>query len=277
MAVSRQGGRSPYTLAVLLLSCLTLLTLDFRGFGPLENVQSGMREVLSPLRSATESITDPLVDVWDGVFDYDNVVSQNEELRSRVAELEGQILQAEADDGSYQALLEATGLDDIGDVETLIARVVSGPTGNFAQDTIEIDRGSSDGLVVGMGVATPAGLVGKLVEVDTSRSVVQLITHEDFRVGVRLTRSNTVGVARGTSEPGVLKIDQGIEGTSQVFANEPVITSGGRSLFPPEMRIGRVSDTGEDTAALVRTIEVELAASVEDLTFVNVVLFEPDQ
>lgn len=277
MALPRQGGRSPYTLAVLLLSCLTLLTLDFRGFGPLETMQDGMRDLLRPLRNVTEDVTQPFVDVWDGVFDYDNVQAENDELRSKVAELEGQLLQIDADSGSYEALLAASDLDYLGDVETVLARVVSGPTGNFAQDTIEIDRGSNDGLKVGMGVATEAGLVGKLQEVEASRSVVQLITHPDFRIGVRLTRSDTIGVARGTGQDGIIKIDQGVDATTTIFSSEPVITTGGRSLFPPEIRIGRVLDTDEDSNALVKTIDVELAAGTTDLTFVSVLLFEPEE
>ena len=51
---------------------------------------------------------------------------------------------------------------------------------------------------------------------------------------------------------------------------EVVITSGGRSRFPGDIPVGKVSDP-DNFAEYERIIKIELAASLENLSFVNVV------
>jgi len=53
-----------------------------------------------------------------------------------------------------------------------------------------------------------------------------------------------------------------------------VTTSGGRRLFPADIPVGRVSDS-DDYTEFRRTIVVELAAGLENLSFLNVVIGAP--
>ena len=66
-------------------------------------------------------------------------------------------------------------------------------------------------------------------------------------------------------------IDAGIRPDVQVAIGEVVVTSGGRSRFPTDIPVGRVIDP-DAGADLDREIIVEPAASLEHLSFVNVVL-----
>jgi hypothetical protein len=45
MALPDRSGRSRFTLALLIVTSITLLTLDFRGFGPLDAVTDGLGSV----------------------------------------------------------------------------------------------------------------------------------------------------------------------------------------------------------------------------------------
>ena len=120
-------------------------------------------------------------------------------------------------------------------------------------------------------MVTGAGLVGRLEVVDRSRSTVRLATHPGFRVGVRLVGSQDEGLARGGGATGYLVIDAGVRLDVVVEAGEVVVTSGGRSRFPADIPVGRVLDP-DSTADLDREIIVEPAASLEHLSFLNVVL-----
>src|SRR5690606_37361323 len=91
---------------------------------------------------------------------------------------------------------EALDLPDLGGVPTQVARVTSGPIGNFDAHVVEISKGSSSGVRPGMAVMTNAGLVGRVVEADGNRSTVQLVSAPDFAVGVRI--GGEVALARGT-------------------------------------------------------------------------------
>lgn len=55
---------------------------------------------------------------------------------------------------------------------------------------VEIDRGSSDGVRVGMPVISATARVGKVTTVTDTSSVVLLVTSPDFQTAARLVASN---------------------------------------------------------------------------------------
>ena len=264
------GGRSRPTLLILVAAALTLLTMQYRGVEPLAAFQRGVRDVVEPLRSATDRISAPFRSAWNGLLDYDELVAENERLTDELARQRGRRLTSEADAELLDRLLGEVGIDVAGG-RSVVVRILGTPPGNFATHTIEVDKGSDDGLAEGMPVVTAAGLVGRLETVDRSRSTVRLATHPEFRVGVRLVGSQDEGLARGGGQTGFLVVDAGIGLDAKVEAGEVVVTSGGRSLFPADVPVGRVLDPDED-ADYERTVVVEPIASLENLSFLNVLL-----
>ena len=270
MAVPRPTGRSRPTLLLLIAAALTLLTLQFRGFAPLDSFQQGMRDLLDPVRSVSETAARPLRSAWLGVFDYDDLRDRTERLEKELARMRGRQLSSEADRELLLRLMGEVGIDYT-TLDTVVVRILGTPPGNFSSHTIEVDKGLDDGLSEGMAVVTGAGLVGRLEVVDRSRSIVRLATHPAFRVGIRLVGSQDEGLARGGGASGYLVIDAGIRPDVEVALGEVVVTSGGRSRFPADIPVGRVLDPDPD-ADLDREIFVEPAASLEHLSFLNVVL-----
>ena len=270
MTAPRPTGSPRPTLLILIAAALTLLTLQYRGVEPLEAFQRGVRDIIEPLRSVTDRVVSPARSAWHGLLDYDELRAENERLADELARMRGRRLAAEADGELLERLL---GEVDIGfaDLETVVVRIMGTPPGNFATHTIEVDKGSDDGLAEGMPVVTGAGLVGRLESVDRARAVVRLVTHPDFRVGVRLVGSQDEGLARGGGRTGFLVIDAGVRADAVVEAGEVVVTSGGRSRFPADIPVGRVLDPG-DGSEFLREIVIEPAASLENLSFLNVVL-----
>jgi len=68
-----------------------------------------------------------------------------------------------------------------------------------------------------------------------------------------------------------LILDAGINIDAEVSIAEAVVTSGGRSIFPQDIPVGRVNDPDEE-ADYGRSIEIDLSASLENLSFLNVIL-----
>jgi rod shape-determining protein MreC len=274
MAAQRSADRPRPTLLILLVAALTLLTLQFRGFQPLDAFQQGVRDILSPVRSLVDRMTDPVETAWNGIFGYEDLVMENDRLQVELARMRGRLLTDEADAELLDRLLHEVDIA-YADLETVVVRILGTPPGNFSTHTIEVDKGSDDGLEEGMAVVTGAGLVGRLQQVDRSRSVVQLATHPDFRVGVRLVTSQDEGLVRGTGVDGLVRIESGIRTDAVVALDEVVVTSGGRSLFPADIPVGRVLDP-DDGADYGRSITVGLAARLENLSFLNVLARSPD-
>ena len=264
------SDRPRVVLLVLMAVALTLLTAQFRNFLPVDDFQQGFRDVISPFRRVVDRATDPFQTVWNGIFNYEKVNDENERLQMEIARMRGEELSDKADRELLERLLGEVDIDYL-ELETTVARIIGVPGGNYNSHVVEINKGTDDGVKEGAGVITKAGLVGYLYEVYRSTSLVRLATHPDFRVGVRLINSQDEGLARGNGSVGVLVLDAGINIDAEVSIGEVVVTSGGRSIFPQDIPVGIVIDPDME-ADYARSIEIDLSASLENLSFLNVIL-----
>ena len=80
MAAPRPAERPRHTLLIILAAALTLLTLQIRGAQPLDALQQGVRDIISPVRTLVDRGTDPLQNVWSGIFNYGSLEAENERL-----------------------------------------------------------------------------------------------------------------------------------------------------------------------------------------------------
>jgi rod shape-determining protein MreC len=274
VALSRRTGRSRLTLALLVLTSLAVLTLDFRNSGIVTGARRVASTAFSPLRGVAETATEPFSNAWHGISGYGDLEAENEALRAQVDELRGDaVLDADAAD-QLAGLLEQLEIEWVGDIPRAAARVVAGPASNFSH-TIEIGKGSDDGFKEGMPVVNGAGLVGRLVQVTSNRSTVQLITDPDFAVGVRLVPDGAPGTARGAGEGEDLVVDTGLEADAEVSEGTALTTSGAdRSAFPAFIPVGTVRATREGSGGLQLDLVVEPLADTGKLAFVTVLLWE---
>jgi rod shape-determining protein MreC len=270
LALSRRNGRSRVTLIFLVLLSITLITLDFRGdSGIIETVRDGATDALAPVRDLASDAFSPVGDALSGITGYGKVQDENDRLRARVEELEGQAMQGEAGRKELEDALELLGVEFVGDIPTVAARVVGAPVSNFEQ-TIELDKGSDDGIAVDMPVVSGDGLVGRVVQVSSSRSVVRLITDPASSVGVRFARSNEVAIAEGEGAHRKLSVsfvDLGVE----LRRRELAVTSGlNDSVFPAGIPVGRVDAASTPEGELQQDVSMNPVADLEHLRFVRV-------
>lgn len=255
-----------------MLASITVLTLDFRDSGPVQVLRNGAARVFSPFRSAADAATEPFRDTWNGVTGYDDLEQENERLRRRIDQLEGENVGGEVARRQNADLKEALRIDDVTDIPTVAARVVSGPLTSF-DATVEINRGSGDGVKRGMAVITDAGLVGRIARVTGNRASIQLITDPSFAFGVRLLEGGDVAIARGKGRGGKLTVTDGIVRTTPVAKGDDVITSGLQdSTLPPDINVGQVTAIGVTDDRTEKTLELEPAANLRGLSYVTVLL-----
>jgi rod shape-determining protein MreC len=275
VAISRRTGRSRFTLILLILTSVTALTLDFRGSGAINAARDGASTVFSPVRSGAERVFGPVGDAWNGMWRYDDVRKENERLR---AELDSARSQAAQQQDAQKQLEMLSALNNISQWTTLggvDARIVAGPLTNF-EHTLELDKGSNDGIAVDMPVVTGSGLVGRIVEVQKNRSVVKLLTDPDVVVGIRLLASQETGLMHGTGDGQPLAIDEGVGPKVPVPPNELVTTSGeDRAAYPPNIPVGTVTKTTLSEDQLRQILTVEPLADLGSLTFVKVLDWLP--
>ena len=282
MAVAQRSGRSRYRLLLLILTAATLLTLDFRGFGPLETAQSRVRDVLEPVVAAVDVVLGPVAEVWTVMFSYNDLRSENAMLRDEVDRLGSADIRSAAQQDAFDRLLAATGVTYVEGVEQLAATVLRDSPGNFDDDVMSIDVGRRDGVVPGMAVVTSAGFVGRVETVDAASSTVTAVSDPGLLIGVRLLDTGDVGLGHGMAgEPTMFVVDAGLRWPETGDLSElpmigsPVVTAAG-SRYPADIPVGRVAAVEPAEAGLAQLVTVELAADVEDLGYVTVLLQAPE-
>ena len=276
MAVYRRSNRHRYVLLLLVLTSVTVITLDYRGGGSgvLEDVRGAARDAWKPVRSTADDVFTPVGDFFSGVFHYHDLKAENRRLRRQIDAARGDRLQADDARRENEELLKLNKLDFVGSIPTVAARVISTTPSNF-QLTVEIDRGTGAGLDKGMPVVTGAGLVGRVVEASRTRATVLLITDLGSNVGIRLTGTGDVGVAKGEGTGSPLSVDL-IDLGTHVSIDEPVVTSGlQQSIFPPGVPVGRVRTAAADPGALQQVVTLDPVVDFRRLEFVSVLLWRP--
>jgi rod shape-determining protein MreC len=260
MSVLDPRRRRRTSLALLLLTSITLLSLDYQGFQPLNQVQSAVRSIVDPLAGSSDSITSPITNAWRSFSEFEELEDENIRLKRELAEIQGNSVRASAAEESLRALLEEIEIDYIGGAET-----------------VEIDRGTDDGVRRGMPVVTSAGLVGRVSEVQGGFSQVRLLHQPDFPLGIRVVGTGEVALARGQGIGQDLVVKDGIIEATVIKVGDPVVTSGIEgSSYPPDLVVGVVSDVDFDAQLLEQEISVRLVAQLDDLRFVTIILWTVD-
>mgnify|MGYP003439463937 FL=1 len=260
----RSRARSTRVLLVALVSIsLVTITVDYREGtdGPLASLGDGALAVVSPLQEAVSKVTHPIGNFFSTLFRLPSIRRDRDVLRERVDTLETQLAEGRADQARLAELEALVGVQEtLGiRIETTGAQVIANGVSNF-EWTITIDKGSSDGIHENMPVVASAGLVGHVVNVGTSSSVVQLIIDPDSFVAGRLDVSRQTGLLSGEG-PADLQMSL-VEPTVEVAPDEHVVTAGYRiagvaeSLYPPNVLVGTVSRVLDEDSATEKFLPV---------------------
>ncbi|MFM9171682.1 MAG: rod shape-determining protein MreC [Acidimicrobiaceae bacterium] len=173
---------------LLVLTSIILITLDLQNSSAISGLRNVFGALFRPVESTTRVVTRPISNAWHGIFDYNDVLDENDRLREKVAQQEGATIAAAASVRLAQELLALNGLPTLAGINAVTAQVIGDSPTNFSQ-TIEINQGSESGIRVGMPVLNAAGLIGKITKVYGDRSVVMLITDPDFALSVKVVNS----------------------------------------------------------------------------------------
>ncbi len=256
-------------MVLLVVTALTFMTLDARDSGPFAGIRSFALTATTPLRSAVRWVASPIGIGWNGVVHYDDVLLENDELRVRISELEGELAQVPDNEEALRQLQEATKVEFANQYERVTGRVVSDRQTGLER-IVEIGIGSEEGIEVGMPVVTASGLVGRVVSVGSATSHIRVITDGRVQVGIISTQTRIVGVTAGRGDGKNLLLDLLDNAKDQVPEDTRFETSGFESSpYPAGVPVGVLRQGSNDQ------IELEPYADIERLSFLTVLIYTP--
>lgn len=265
MALYSPGRRR--AILLLLLTSLLLLTIDLRGNAIFDATRTAFERGMRPFENAAEVVARPVRNAWRGITKYDDLEERNRELEARIESMRTNDLVARGIYSQYQRLLAYFNLESPGGYDRVVASVV-GLSPNNIDQIIEIDKGSDDGIRVGMPVVNEAGaLIGKVTTpVTADRARVMLITDTNYATGVRIVRpqtpptSTTSTTSTTTTLPAVTpgSLDEttiGTTTTTTTTTTSTTTTSTTTTLPDPQRETGQLEGRGAGELPQVNFIE----------------------
>lgn len=271
MAVYRRTNRRRSVLALLVLTSVTLITLDARGNGSrlIGSARGTARDATEPVVRAVDDAVTPIGDWFDGVLHSGDLERQNASLRRQLAEARGRAAQARAALRENAELKRLAGIPFVGSTPTVTAQVVGSSPGNF-ETTLTIDKGSRAGIAVGMPVVGGEGLVGRIIEVSSRQATVGLVTDPQSGVAVRLERSAAYAIAKGSEGHTDLSL-QAVPADVAVAKGELVSTAGLQNgAYPAGIPVARVVSVHKAPGDLEQSITVRPLVDLGRLAYVRV-------
>lgn len=251
----------PFVLCCLI--SLLLLTFYIREgeSGPIHSVRSVVNTVATPVRMVGSVVAAPFHAIGNVVS---NVTAPQEtlsELREQNEQLTAEVAKLTEAEKTAERLEGLLGLQSTYSLESTAARIVGGSSDAWSQ-TVTIDKGTIDGLEVGMAVCNSGGAIGQIVEVSASSSSVRLLTDENSGISAMVQRSRAQGILQGQPD-GTLLLNY-VAADSDVSVGDIVITSGLGGIFPKGLPLGTVISVNRASNATYYTVTVRAQSLAEN-------------
>jgi len=244
--VSVRFRRYVLLLTVLLVS-LFLLTVQTRGGGPTRAADL-VGLVVTPAQNLLAHVHRGALGAWHTFTNWKAVRNENLTLRADNERLSVQSLQVRETDQENRRLRRLLALRDRMPLTTLTGEIIGREGGGWSR-SLTVNRGRADGISRQMPVIVPEGLVGRVAQVSSGASIVQLLNDPTSTVGAVVQRTRTPGLVEGEPGGGVRFKFMARDGAG-VTPGDFIVTSDLGTLFPKGIPVGRVTAIEDKGSAL---------------------------
>ncbi len=274
MAVSRRSSRARYVVGLLVLASITLVTLDARGSSTLSGVRRDARSVLDPVSHVSREALAPVGNFLTGAAKYGSLKKENNQLRQQIAAQQAASAQAASAESYSSQVLAQEHLPFATNIPGKVtAYVIAQSPSNF-DVSIEINKGTADGVAVGYPVVTQAGLVGQVAAASAHNATITVLTDPSFHVGVAVA-GQAAPEAQGNGPGETLSVGNLIAPVSAKIGD--ILTTSGLDIetFPPGIPVGRVSSVTPSKGQVRSDLALAPLISPHQLLVVTVLIYSP--
>jgi rod shape-determining protein MreC len=230
--------RNVTVLLLVICAQLILLAYQVKSNQDVRLIRVWAVTAVTPLARVIEGVRSSTAGVLRNYVLLHNLREENQQMKKELGRLkiENQYLKSELDTAERVKALSAFQAQNPS--KMVPSRVIGAATGANAR-VVFIDRGSRGGVMRGMAVITPDGIVGKVIAAYPTASQVLLITDPTFAAGVISQKHRVHGTVRGLGYSGC-QVDY-IQNEEKVDVGELFFTSGDDGVFPKGLPVGAVT------------------------------------
>jgi len=263
MVETRSGRR----FAVFFFVAAFLILFAGRWVKPVNDVALS---IAAPFDAAISGVATTIGDGVAGVVDGPRLRNENLMLQREVANAVRRniILQQQAHEN--QIMRRMLNFDDLNNhMEFVTARNIGTDPSSLVPDLI-IDRGSRDGLRVGMTVVDQDGyFAGQIDDVASNAAKVLQMISPSSSVGATDLQTGAVGIVEGKYAASPQFKD--VVTSASIRPGDLVVTSGQYNLFPRNLLIGQIQHVYHNNVDLFQSADIQPAASFGGLELVQVI------
>jgi rod shape-determining protein MreC len=238
-------------------------------------LKSAIGSLFVPMRGVSSTVQDASNRAGDALTPKAQLLKELDHLRRENQQLKLQDTQNKEVERENARLRQAVGWKQQKKWEMKLARVILREPANWWR-TVQIDLGSREGIAPDMPVLTLQGLVGKIASVSLTSSQVVLLGDSHCKVSGLIqseARDRLTGMIgpSGTLDTSLVSLSL-LPPNANVKSGQAVVTSGSGGIFPPGIPVGTIVDSHAADYGLSTEARVKLAANLNALEEVWVIV-----
>jgi rod shape-determining protein MreC len=226
-----------------MLAALLLVLADLK-FNILTSTRSFLGGLMAPVYSLADIPSRSLDWGEQRIKSRSTLLEENSQLRAEALVLKGRVQKMaalSAGNTRLRALLNSTALvqDNV-----LVAELI-GVSPDPQRHYVLLNKGTDDGVMMGQPLIDADGLLGQVVEVNTSISRVLLISDSGHALPVQINRNGVRAIAEGTGELDELRLRH-LAATTDVRVGDLLVTSGLGQRYPVGYPVAVITEVNRD-------------------------------
>jgi len=177
-------------------------------------------------------------------------------------------------DGNEKSILDTVQTDSLREIRkyTWLGAKVVGSTVNTQVNFMTIHRGLLEDVRPNMGVVSPQGIVGTVVNVSDHYASVMTLLHRQYKVVVKLKNGGERGTVEWDGVSPMFVTLKDIPKSAKLKEGDSVVTSPTSSLFPGNLMVGTIADIVDDKSSNFYTLKVKPATNFFTIEYVYVIV-----
>ena len=268
-----------YVLLIMTILCAVIIgcSLKTSGSGP---VSAAAGAVLAPMQKGVNQLGSGLTNLRGHLRTKKSLEKENEELRTQLADAQQNLNQVQLNQEELDNLKSLYDMDqNYADYDKIAANVIGKDAGNWFSVFL-IDRGSNDGITVGMNVLADGGLAGIVIQVGPNYAKVRSIIDDNSNVSARNLSTSDLCVVSGSlktmNESSLIDFDDLRDKEDQAKVGDQIVTSNISDMFLEGIPIGYITDIKTDSNNLTKSGHFATIVVFEHLDDVFVILQTKD-
>lgn len=268
-----------YVLLIMTILCAVIIgcSLKASGSGPVSAAAGAM---LAPMQKGVNQLGSGLTNLREHLRTKKSLEKENEELRTQLADAQENLNQVQLNQEELDNLKSLYDMDqNYADYDKIAANVIGKDAGNWFSVFL-IDRGSNDGITVGMNVLADGGLAGIVIQVGPNYAKVRSIIDDNSNVSARNLSTSDLCVVSGSlktmNESSLIDFDDLRDKEDQAKVGNQIVTSNISDMFLEGIPIGYITDIKTDSNNLTKSGHIATIVDFEHLDDVFVILQTKD-